>query len=198
MHQISTKLILHITKKVNQITAPYQNIKDVIIWYKSSICLYPRYLIYKNKFYKLFYMKTCIFCEIINGKLNSRKIYETKYSIAFLDAFPLKEGHTLIISKTHKTKIQELNNEENNDIFSTLRFLINHIENTVKSNSTLIAIHNGEEAGQEIPHVHIHIIPIKKSDKPTTIHSMFTKEKFSENKLDEIWNKMKYSLQHQN
>ena len=109
-------------------------------------------------------MKTCIFCEIINGKLKARKVYESKHSIAFLDAFPLKEGHILIISKAHKTKIQELGNEENNDIFSTLRFLINHIEKTVESNSSLIAIHNGKEAGQEIPHVHIHIIPVKKLD----------------------------------
>lgn len=143
-------------------------------------------------------MNLCIFCKIINGKLNARKIYETKHSIALLDAFPLKKGHTLIISKAHKTKIQELNNEENNDIFSTLHFLINHIEKIVESNSTLVAIHNGEESGQEIPHIHIHVIPIKKSDKSTAIHSMFTKEKFSEDELDDIWKKMITRLQHKN
>jgi histidine triad (HIT) family protein len=143
-------------------------------------------------------MNLCIFCKIINGKLNARKIYETKHSIALLDAFPLKKGHTLIISKAHKTKIQELNKEENNDIFSTLHFLINHIEKIVESNSTLVAIHNGEESGQEIPHIHIHVIPIKKSDKSTAIHSMFTKEKFSEDELDDIWKKMITRLQHKN
>jgi len=143
-------------------------------------------------------MNLCIFCKIINGKLNARKIYETKHSIALLDAFPLKKGHTLIISKAHKTKIQELNKEENNDIFSTLHFLINHIEKIVESNSTLVAIHNGEESGQEIPHIHIHVIPIKKSNKSTAIHSMFTKEKFSEDELDDIWKKMITRLQHKN
>ena len=143
-------------------------------------------------------MNLCIFCKIINGKLNARKIYETKHSIALLDAFPLKKGHTLIISKAHKTKIQELNKEENNDIFSTLHFLISHIEKIVESNSTLVAIHNGEESGQEIPHIHIHVIPIKKSDKSTAIHSMFTKEKFSEDELDDIWKKMITRLQYKN
>jgi histidine triad (HIT) family protein len=143
-------------------------------------------------------MNLCIFCKIINGKLNARKIYETKHSIALLDAFPLKKGHTLIISKAHKTKIQELNKEENNDIFSTLHFLINHIEKIVESNSTLVAIHNGEESGQEIPHIHIHVIPIKKSNKSTAIHSMFTKEKFSEDELNDIWKKMITRLQHKN
>jgi histidine triad (HIT) family protein len=142
-------------------------------------------------------MNSCIFCEIINGNSRSRKIYETKHSIALLDAFPLKEGHTLIISKNHKTKVEDLTVEENNDIFTTLRFLISHIEKTLKSNSTLIAIHNGKEAGQEIPHMHIHIIPIKKSDQSTAIHTMFTKEKISDKKLDEIWIKMKNRIQQQ-
>ena len=142
-------------------------------------------------------MNSCMFCEIINGKVKSRKVYESKHSLALLDAFPLKEGHILIISKAHKTKVQELGKEENNDIFSTLHFLTNHIEKTVESNSTLIAIHNGKEAGQEIPHVHIHVIPIKKIDKPTPIHTMFKKEKLSEAALDKVWKKMTENIQHQ-
>jgi histidine triad (HIT) family protein len=142
-------------------------------------------------------MSLCIFCEIINGKIKARKIYETKHSMALLDAFPLKEGHTLIISKNHKTKVEDLTKEENDDIFSTLHFLIGHIEKIMESNSSLIAIHNGKEAGQEIPHVHIHIIPIKKPDQSTAIHSMFTKEKIPEEKLDEIWIKMEYTIQSQ-
>ncbi|MBA3749429.1 MAG: HIT family protein [Nitrosopumilus sp.] len=140
-------------------------------------------------------MSLCVFCEIINGKIKARKIYETKYSMVLLDAFPLKEGHTLIIPKAHKKKVQDLNKDENRDIFSTLYFLSSHIEKILKSNSTLIAIHNGEEAGQEIPHVHIHVVPIKKSDRSTAIHSMFTKEKISEEKLDEIWKKMVDTLE---
>lgn len=141
---------------------------------------------------------SCILCNIINGKVNARKIYETKFSMAILDAFPLKEGHTLIISKTHKKKIQELTPEENIDIFTTLHFLINYIEKTVESNSTLIAIHNGEKAGQEIPHVHIHIVPIKESDRSTPIHSIFSKEKYSKSELDEFWKKLLYNIEHGN
>jgi histidine triad (HIT) family protein len=143
-------------------------------------------------------MDLCIFCEIIKGKIKARKIYETKHSIAVLDAFPLKEGHTLIISKNHKTKVEDLSAEENTDVFSTLHFLTSHIEKTFESNSTLIAIHNGKEAGQDIPHVHIHIIPIKKSDQSTAIHSMFTREKISEKKLDEIWIKIVDTIKQKN
>ncbi len=140
-------------------------------------------------------MDSCIFCNIIHGKINSRKIYETAYSMVILDAFPIKEGHTLIISKNHKTKIQELSIEENKDIFSTLHFIVDSVEKIVEGNSTLVAIHNGENAGQEIPHLHIHIIPVKKTEKQDAIHSMFTKEKFSDDKLDIIWKNLTNNLQ---
>ena len=143
-------------------------------------------------------MNLCVFCEIIKGNIKARKIYETKHSVALLDAFPLKEGHTLIVSKNHKTKVEDLTVEENNDIFTTLHFLISHIEKILESNSSLIAIHNGKEAGQEIPHLHVHVIPIKKSYHATAIHTMFTKEKIPEKKLDEIWVKMVNTIQQQN
>ncbi len=141
------------------------------------------------------YMDSCIFCKIIHGKINSRKIYETAHSMVILDAFPLKEGHTLIISKNHKSKIQELSIEENKDIFSTLHFIVDSVEKIVEGNSTLVAIHNGENAGQEIPHLHIHIIPVKKTEKQDAIHSMFTKKKFSDDKLDIIWKNLTNKLQ---
>jgi histidine triad (HIT) family protein len=143
-------------------------------------------------------MDLCVFCEIINGKIKARKIYETKYSTAFLDAFPLKEGHSLIISKRHKKKIQDLNIEEISDIFTTLQFLTKHIEKAMECDSSLIAIHNGEKAGQEIPHVHIHIIPIKKTDKINSIHSMFIRENFLDDKNDEIWKKITNNIQIEN
>ena len=115
--------------------------------------------------------------------------------MVILDAFPLKEGHTLIISKNHKSKIQELSIEENKDIFSTLHFIVDSVEKIVEGNSTLVAIHNGENAGQEIPHLHIHIIPVKKTEKQDAIHSMFTKKKFSDDKLDIIWKNLTNKLQ---
>src|SRR3982751_6626640 len=97
------------------------------------------YYLYKHYIIKI--MDLCVFCEIINGKIKARKIYDTKYSTAFLDAFPLKEGHTLIISKRHKKKIQDLNIEEISDIFTTLHFLTKHIEKAMECDSSLIAIH---------------------------------------------------------
>ena len=60
------------------------------------------------------------------------------------------------------------------------------------TNSTLVAIHNGKESGQEIPHVHVHLIPRESEDGAGAVHSMFQKRpNLSENEISEIYNKLK-------
>jgi histidine triad (HIT) family protein len=115
----------------------------------------------------------CIFCKIINGIISARKIYETSNSLAFLDAFPLAKGHTLVIPKRHYDKVQDMTQSDNIDLFETVKVLAKKLEPI--SSSSLIAIHNGKESGQEIPHVHVHIIPRISSDGAGSIHNMFTK-----------------------
>lgn len=132
----------------------------------------------------------CIFCNIVSGKIPARKIHETLKSIAFLDAFPLIKGHTLVIPKTHYTKIQEMTESDNADLFETVRILTGKIERLAPS--SLVAVHNGKESGQEIPHVHVHLIPRRQEDGAGPVHSMFTKRpKLSDGELAEIENILK-------
>ncbi|HSD04873.1 MAG TPA: HIT family protein [Nitrosopumilaceae archaeon] len=127
----------------------------------------------------------CIFCNIIKGKIPARKIIETEKSLAFLDAFPLTKGHVLVIPKNHYTKIQEMSKEDNTDLFEIVRILTNKIENLFSP--SLIAVHNGRESGQEVPHVHVHIIPRSTSDGAGPVHSMFEKRpKFTNDEFDQI------------
>ena len=131
----------------------------------------------------------CIFCNIISGKISARKIMETKKSLAFLDAFPLTKGHTLVIPKNHYTKIQEMSKEDNVDLFETVRFLTSKIE--LLFSSSLIAVHNGKESGQEVPHVHVHIIPRTVDDGAGPVHGMFRKRPHLTNdELDQIAEKL--------
>ena len=60
----------------------------------------------------------CIFCKIVSRQIQSKIIQESPHSIAFLDAFPLVKGHTLVIPKNHHVKIQDMSAEENSDLFS--------------------------------------------------------------------------------
>ena len=132
----------------------------------------------------------CIFCNIIKGKIPARKIMETKKSLAFLDASPLTKGHTLVIPKNHYSKIQEMSNDDNIDLFESVRVLTNKIE--LLFSSSLIAIHNGKESGQEVPHVHVHIIPRTVDDGAGAVHSMFRKRPhFTNDELDQIAEKLR-------
>ena len=112
---------------------------------------------------KIFFQNMdCIFCKISNKEIPARIITDTKNSIVFLDAFPLSVGHTLVIPKNHYEKIQDMPNEVSVDLFSTVYKIIPKIDKI--SGATLLAIHNGKESGQEIPHVHVHLIP-RRSDE---------------------------------
>ena len=115
----------------------------------------------------------CIFCKIALKKIKTNIIIENDKAMAFLDAFPLSKGHTLVIPKAHYSKIQELDENSSQSVFNLVWKISNPIEKATGVNSTTIAIHNGKEAGQEIPHVHIHVIPRKRGDGAGPVHSMF-------------------------
>ena len=131
----------------------------------------------------------CIFCKIVGGKIPSRKITETEKSLAFLDAFPLTRGHTLVIPKKHYVKIQEMSKEDNLDLFEIVRILTGKMERLAPS--SLVAIHNGKESGQEVPHVHVHIIPSNADDSVGPVHSMFSKKpKLTDDEFRDIADKL--------
>ncbi len=132
----------------------------------------------------------CIFCKIIMGDIPAKILKETLHSISFLDAFPLAKGHTLVIPKKHHQKIQDMSNDENNDLFSLVHLMISKVDSM--TGATLVAVHNGKDAGQEVPHVHVHLVPRSISDSAGTIHSMFNNTlKISESDTEELYNKLK-------
>jgi len=132
----------------------------------------------------------CIFCKIAKKEIPAKIVTETENSIAFLDAFPLSRGHTLIIPKHHYEKVQDITFDDNTDLFETLHKVIAKVDKI--TGSTLLAIHNGKESGQEIPHVHVHLIPRKPGDSAGPVHSMFkNRPKLSEDELDKLCTKIK-------
>ena len=64
--------------------------------------------------------------------------------------------------------------------------------NVGKQQPGFTAIHNGEDAGQEVPHVHVHLVPRSKNDSAGTIHSMFDSSlTLSKDEVEELYNKLK-------
>jgi len=134
----------------------------------------------------------CLFCKIVNKEIPSRIITETENSIAFLDAFPVSHGHTLVIPKNHYEKVQDMTDIDNNDLFDTVHKVISKVDKL--TGSTLLAIHNGKDSGQEIPHVHVHLIPREPDDQAGPVHNMFKdRPKFSDEELEQLCAKIKNS-----
>ena len=132
----------------------------------------------------------CIFCKIISGSIPTKILKETTKSISFLDAFPLAKGHVLVIPKNHRQKIQDMNQDEVSDLFLLVHEMVSKVDSV--SGATLVAVHNGIDAGQEVPHVHVHLVPRSKDDSAGPIHSMFDSSlNLSESEVDDIYNKLK-------
>lgn len=126
----------------------------------------------------------------MKGEIPAKIIEKTNKSLAFMDAFPLAKGHSLVIPKNHYEKMQEIPPEENAELFETVRKVLSKVDKL--TNSTLVALHNGKDSGQEIPHVHIHLIPRSKEDSAGPVHSMFkNRPKLSDKEFNELFEKLK-------
>ena len=134
----------------------------------------------------------CIFCKIVEKEISSNIILETDRSLSFMDAFPLAKGHSLVIPKTHYEKIQDISKEDNSDLFETVRKTIFKVDKI--TGATLLAIHNGKQSGQEIPHVHVHLIPRSANDSAGPVHSMFPNSlKLTDKEIQDTFEKLKES-----
>jgi len=128
-----------------------------------------------------------IFEKIRDEEIPARIIHETETTLAFLDAHPLARGHTLVVPKEPYEHLQDLPADLSADLFETVHELTPTIEEAVDADGTTIGINNGEAAGQEVPHVHVHMIPRFEGDDSGPIHAIaLDSPDLSEAELDEI------------
>lgn len=114
----------------------------------------------------------CIFCQILSGRIPSKRLSESRHCVAILDAFPLAAGHALVISKKHSPKVQGLDRAEVSDLFAMVQTIASRIESAMSADA-MITVHNGPDAGQVIPHVHVHVIPRTAGDRAGHIPDLF-------------------------
>ncbi|MCU4718839.1 HIT family protein [Halapricum hydrolyticum] len=129
----------------------------------------------------------CIFCRIVDGEIPSRTVYEDDAALAFLDANPLTMGHTLVIPKDHYERLEDVPAEQATDLYAALHEVVPAVEDAVGAPATTVAFNNGEAAGQEVPHVHAHVIPRSPDDGATPIHALFeSRPDPSDSELDDV------------
>lgn len=97
----------------------------------------------------------CVFCKIINGDFNTEFVYENEYVVVFKDINPKARVHLLVVPRVHVESLNELEDKElMGELLSAVRETTKKIG--LKSYKTLI--NTGKEAGQEVFHLHLHIL----------------------------------------
>ena len=101
----------------------------------------------------------CLFCKIIDGQIPSTKVYEDESVLAFKDINPAAPIHILVIPKKHIDSLANLSNEDK-DVIWHIHQVMNIIaeEQGFKENGYRVIVNCGKDSGQEVMHLHYHIL----------------------------------------
>jgi len=113
---------------------------------------------------KEFQKKQCIFCQIIDKKVQSRRVYEDEHVIAILDVNPANPGHILVMPREHYSIMPQIPDEELGHIFLVTKALSNSSLRALEVQGSNIIVANGVAAGQRAQHFMVHLIPRKDKD----------------------------------
>ncbi|MBR4124829.1 MAG: HIT family protein [Victivallales bacterium] len=103
--------------------------------------------------------KNCVFCKIIAGEIPCAKVYEDERVLAFLDIAPFNFGHTLVVPKAHCHCFTEIPAEDLAAMMAAAQKLAVALMRATGAPAYNLLMNNGQVAGQEVPHAHLHIIP---------------------------------------
>jgi len=107
---------------------------------------------------KEFQKKQCIFCQIVSGKVQSKRIFEDDTSLGILDINPANPGHILLMPKEHYSIMPQIPEQDIVHLFMLTKSLSNAMLRSLEVQGTNIIVANGVVAGQRAQHFMIHII----------------------------------------
>ena len=119
----------------------------------------------------------CLFCDIIAGKKESKKIYEDELVIAIMDAFPTVDGHVLIIPKKHFTTFKDIDEKTLIHMHTVAKNLTDKLMDKLNAEALTLTVNYG--TSQAIKHLHLHLMP------------NYTGKKTAKENVDEIYEKIK-------
>ena len=100
----------------------------------------------------------CIFCKIINGELPANKVFENDKVLAFYDIAPQAKVHILLIPKVHFADLESMQNEHIEYVTECFKQIPHIVQLVGLENGYRVIINKGQDAGQLVPHLHMHII----------------------------------------
>lgn len=122
-----------------------------------------------------------VFEMIRDGEIPSVKIYEDDLCFVILDLSPVNKGHALVISKECRTTFTEIPDQTLHHMVNVAKKVDGKLREVLGADGTNIMINNGPASGQEVPHLHIHVIPRFSGDGKTFVFP--SKEKYAEGEM---------------
>lgn len=102
-----------------------------------------------------------IFARILRGEIPCHKVYETDSILAFLDAMPQCDGHTLVVPKAKARNLLDADPETLATLIKAVQHVARGVQRAFGADGLLIQQFNGATAGQTVFHLHVHIVPRK-------------------------------------
>ncbi len=133
------------------------------------------------------YEMDCFFCGIVEGKIESLKVFESEHFVGVLDINPASEGHILLIPKRHVNEFTDLNDVEMMELFDAIDFIFEKLKQSLNAQGLQVYAANGKNAMQRSEHFILHLIP-------TYEHNVLIyeyKNDFDKNELNELATKLK-------
>lgn len=110
-------------------------------------------------------MKSCVFCRILAGELPVSLVHEDEHCIAFMDIHPIGEGHVLVIPRQHATQLTDIDAALSDHLFHIATRVLNAQRQLGWGrDGSHILLNDGPAANQQVPHIHVHVIPRRRRD----------------------------------
>ena len=131
--------------------------------------------------------ENCVFCKILSGEFQCSEIYRDNEVAAFLDIQPINPGHVLVIPVKHTPYLENLDSDIGAKVFVVAQKISKAIrKSNIKSTGVNLFLADGEDAGQEVWHTHLHIFPRFANDGFGLKHSKEYFNKPSREELDHV------------
>ncbi|MDP6777306.1 MAG: HIT family protein [Candidatus Latescibacteria bacterium] len=102
----------------------------------------------------------CIFCKIAEGSAESIRVWEGEHAVAFMDIAPISAGHVLVIPRVHGRELSDLTEDQAADTFRMVYRVATALPKSgLRCEGYNVWQSNGGGAGQEVGHVHFHLLP---------------------------------------
>jgi diadenosine tetraphosphate (Ap4A) HIT family hydrolase len=110
-------------------------------------------------------MSGCIFCKIVAGSAPAHRVYEDEHFLAFLDIYPVRPGHTLVIPRQHGQFLSDFEPSQSGELFALGQRLGGAIRRSpIPCEDINFVLNDGPAANQTVPHVHLHLVPRTRKD----------------------------------